>query len=204
MAGKPIFSAVYDALSRLEERGPMGERRSRLLSTAIGSVVEIGAGTGLNFRHYPPAVSGVDAVEPDPHMLRRARKAAAEAAVPVRLHRAPAERLPFDDAVADTAVATLVLCSVDYPDEALAELRRVLRRNGRLLFIEHVRADEERAARRQDRWERPWGWVGGGCHPNRESVRAIEQAGFEIEELERYREGLPLVRPHVMGVAVSR
>ena len=179
----------------------MGRRRARLLSQCRGRVVEIGAGTGLNFRHYPRAVSGVDAVEPDRHMLRRARKAAATAGVPVRLHTATAEDLPFPDSSADAVVATLVLCSVEDPVDALAEIRRVLRPGGRLLFLEHVRANSPSAARWQDRWERPWGWFSAGCHPNRDSVTSIERAGFAIEDIVRFAEGPPPVRPHVMGVA---
>jgi ubiquinone/menaquinone biosynthesis C-methylase UbiE len=165
-------------------------------------VVEIGAGTGLNFAHYPAAVTEVVATEPDPHMLRRAREAAAGAPVPVRVVRAPAERLPFGDGEFDTAVSTLVLCSVRDPASALAEVTRVLRPGGSLLFFEHVRSENPRHARWQDRLERPWGWFSGGCHPNRDTVRNIERAGFRFESLERFPYGPPTpARPHVSGAA---
>ncbi len=164
---------------------------------------EIGAGTGLNFRHYPEAVTEVVATEPDPHMYRRLAEAVDSSTVPVRLARAPAERLPLDDGWADTAVASLVLCSVPDQSRALAEIRRVLRPGGRLLFYEHVSAEEPRFARWQDRFERPWGFFGAGCHPNRDTVASIEAAGLEVEEVERFDEpGTLLARPHVLGSAI--
>jgi SAM-dependent methyltransferase len=201
----PVFSALYSVLARASERGDIGERRRHLLAWAHGRVVEIGAGTGLNFRHYPEAVSQVVAIEPDPAMIRRARRVAAEARVPVTLRQAEAEQLPLEDASFDTAVSTLVLCSVGELHASLAELRRVLRPGGRLLFYEHIRADTLRLARWQDRVERPWGWFVGGCHPNRDIVAAIGDAGFGFEDLERLepRGEMPFTRPHAMGVAVA-
>jgi SAM-dependent methyltransferase len=204
VAGHPVYAWVYDRLSRAEERGEMGERREALLAGASGRVVEIGPGTGLNFAHYPAAVAEVVAVEPDPHMLRRAAAAAAPASVPVRLVRGAAERLPLEDGGFDLAVATLVLCTVRDQGRALAELRRVLRPGGSLLFFEHVRSARPTHARWQDRLDRPWGWVAGGCHANRDTVAAIEGAGFEIERLERFPYGPPApTRPHATGAAVS-
>src|SRR5437762_157269 len=147
----------------------MADRRRSLLSNALGVTVEIGAGTGLNAGHYPPSVGKVIATEPDRHMLRRLRRAAAEARVPVLVERSFADRLPLEDRSADTAVSTLVLCSVPDQQEALREIRRVLKSSGRLLFLEHVRSPNPSLARWQDRLERQWGWFGGGCHPNRET-----------------------------------
>jgi ubiquinone/menaquinone biosynthesis C-methylase UbiE len=180
----------------------MSDIRRNLLAGAAGRVLEIGAGTGLNFRHYPPAVSEVVATEPDPYMLRRARAAAAAAPVRLDVIRARAESLPLDDDGFDTAVATLVLCNVQDPPAALAELRRVLRPGGRLLFFEHVRSERPAHARWQDRLERPWGWVAGGCHPNRDTVANLERAGYSVEDLRRFPFGPPsLTRPHVTGAA---
>jgi ubiquinone/menaquinone biosynthesis C-methylase UbiE len=124
----------------------------------------------------------------------------------VTIVQAPAERLPFEAQTFDTAVSLAVLCTVDDPSRALAELRRVLRPDGRLLFLEHVRSHDPRAARWQDRLERPWGVLAGGCHPNRPTLTTIEAAGFEVTELE---EGelpgqVPLVRPYVLGSATRR
>jgi len=203
--GHPVFAWCYDRMSRSDERAGMAEHRRDLLADAAGRVVEIGAGTGLNFRHYPAAVQEVAAVEPDPHMLRRA-VAAAEAegqAVPVDMRRARAEELPYADGEFDVAVSTLVLCSVSNPDRALGELHRVLKPGGRLLFFEHVRSTDPSAARWQDRLDRPWGWVAGGCHPNRDTVANIERAGFEVTLLRRFPWGPPSPgRPHVRGAAV--
>jgi ubiquinone/menaquinone biosynthesis C-methylase UbiE len=200
--GRPVFAAFYNLIERIDERAGMAERRHDLLAHAYGRVVEIGAGTGLNFSHYPPSVTKVEATEPDPYMRRRARRAAATAPVPVTVTDAAAEALPFQDGSFDAAAATLVLCSVRDPDVALHELRRVLKPGGRLLFFEHVRG-ADRLARWQDRLERPWGWFAGGCHPNRDTVQGIREAGFELEELEEFdfNPGLVLVRPHASGAA---
>ena len=203
--GHPVFAAFYAVLGRWAERGPLSERRHELLSNALGVTVEVGAGTGLNAPHYGPAVSKVVATEPDRYMLRRLRRAAAAARVPIVVERASAAALPLDDSSADSVVCTLVLCSVPDQDEALREMMRVLKPGGRLLFLEHVRSPDPRVARWQDRVERPWGWFAGGCHPNRDSESAIRTVGFEVTDLERFDlPGPPLVRPHLMGVAAKR
>jgi ubiquinone/menaquinone biosynthesis C-methylase UbiE len=201
--GHPVFAWVYERTGRAEERHGMGDQRRDLLAQATGRVIEIGAGTGLNFRHYPPdRVTEVVATEPDPHMLKRATSAATAAAVRVKLHRLAAEALPFGDGEFDTAVSTLVLCSVRDPAAALAEVRRVLKPGAALLFFEHVRSTDPKHARWQDRLERPWGWVAGGCHPNRDTVANLERAGFRIESLERFPWGPSSpARPHVSGAA---
>ena len=176
------------------------EAKRRLLANARGRVLEIGVGTGLSFPHYPGDVE-VTGVEPSEPMLRRAKQRAEELGRNVTLVRATAEELPFEDGSFDTVVSLVVLCSVRDPEAALAEMRRVLRPGGRFLFSEHVRSDDPAVARRQDRYARPWGWFTCGCHPNRDTLGAIEAAGFELAELEREeRPEIPgLVRPHVRG-----
>lgn len=139
------------------------------------------------------------AIDRDPLMLRQARRRLGEASVPVRLIRADGERLPFADAAFDSAIAALVLCTVDDPEGTVAELYRVLRPGGRLLMMEHVRAANETLAHWQDRLQRPWSWVNGGCRPNRATIETIEAAGFRIERLERY--GFDVL-PHVQCVAL--
>lgn len=113
------------------------------------------------------------------------------------------ERLPFPDASFDTAVATLVFCTIPDPGAALAEIARVLRPGGRLLFLEHVRAADPRVARWQDRLERPWGWFGRGCHPNRDTLATIEASELEVAEVEHDRmpTAPPIVRPLIAGAA---
>ena len=195
-----LFAAVYDPMSKGWEAKHGAELKRNLLANATGRVLEIGVGTGLSFPHYPPGVELVG-VEPSEPMLRRARRRAAELGRDVTLIEAPAEQLPFDDDTFDTAVSLAVLCSVDEPARALAEVRRVLRPGGRFVFLEHVRAEDSGLAAWQDRLERPWGWVAGGCHPNRRTLEAIEGAGFEPVDVER--RDLPdipkLVRPNVLG-----
>ncbi len=182
----------------------MGERRSRLLSGVRGDVLEIGGGTGANLPHYRDA-ERVIVTEPDPFMRRRLRPKLDEARVPVEMSEAAAETLPFEDGSFDAVVSTLVLCTVRDQRAALAEIRRVLAPDGRLLFIEHVRG-EGLAARFQDGVEPLWMGIFGGGPPNRDTVRSIGGAGFEIGALERFRPPLSpggLV-PYVQGSAVVR
>jgi ubiquinone/menaquinone biosynthesis C-methylase UbiE len=143
------------------------------------------------------------ALEPGPGMRARASHAAQAVREPVEVIDGTAEHLPFPDAAFDTVVASLVLCTVPDLAQTLAEARRVLRPGGTLRFYQHVRADDPRLARWQDRLERPWGWLAGGCHPNRDVMAAIAAAGFHVLEQERFDFQLmpPLVRPHVLGVA---
>lgn len=201
--GHPVFAWLYERLGpRLDARGT-AEHRRRLLAHAVGRVVEVGAGTGLNLRHYPGGVQEVLAVEPDPYMFRRLARAMERAGVPVRLARASADGLPAEDGSVDTVVMSLVLCSVPDVGAALAEARRVLAPGGRLLFFEHVRAEDLRLARWQDRLVRPWGFFGAGCHPNRDTLGAIRAAGFEVQEVDRFDEpGEWLAKPHVLGWAL--
>ena len=182
----------------------MGERRRRLLTGACGAVLEIGGGTGANLAHYRD-VDRVTIAEPDPFMRSRIRPKLQDARVPVEVSAAGAEALPFPDGSFDTVVSTLVLCSVPDQAAALDEVRRVLRPGGRLLFIEHVRAAGP-MARWQDRLEPLWRRLFGGCHPNRDTVAAIEEAGFEIETFESFYPPDPrsVLTPHVQGSATIR
>jgi len=196
-----LFAAVYErALAESEEAG-MRDRRRDLLAGASGRTVELGAGTGLNFEHYPDAVDELIVTEPFPPMATRLRERVGAAATVIE---APADRLPVADASVDTVVATLVLCTVDDVPATLAEVARVLRPGGRLLFAEHVRAEDRQLARWQDRLEKPWKFVGHGCRCNRDTVAAIEASPLAIESLERGRlpKAAPIVRPLVVGNAV--
>ena len=198
----PVFARVYARVGHLMD-AEIGDHRRRLLAGLTGRVLEVGAGNGLNFPHYPATITEVLAVEPEPYLRRLAMAAASQAPAPIRVADGTAEALPADDATFDGVVASLVLCTVTDPDQALAEVRRVLRPGGTLRFYEHVRATDPRLARWQDQLERPWGWLVGGCHPNRDTVAAITAAGLQVVRLDRFdlQAMPPLARPHVLGVA---
>jgi ubiquinone/menaquinone biosynthesis C-methylase UbiE len=181
--GHPLVAALYDPLMRVQDAFGFRSQRIRTARSASGRVLEVGVGTGLNLAYYE-AADDVVGIEPDPHMLRRARARADEAPCPVRLLEASAESLPFGDDEFDTVVFALSLCTIPDPRAALAESRRVLVTEGRLVFLEHVRAERHWAAGLQDRIAPAWRRVAGGCNLNRDTVSAISEQ-FEIERLWR-------------------
>jgi ubiquinone/menaquinone biosynthesis C-methylase UbiE len=200
-----VVPAVHDLLGAPMEKKPfIRDARRRLLATAHGRVLEVGAGTGYNLQHYPDGVRDLTITDGMDGMLRRAEKRAEQAGRQVTVTRSPVESLPFEDGAFDTVVASLLLCSVDDQDRALAEIRRVLEPGGQYLFLEHVRSSDPQVARSQDRWEGVWRVIGQGCHPNRDTLPRIE-AAFTIDELEQSE--LPLgpkiVRPYVLGRAIA-
>jgi ubiquinone/menaquinone biosynthesis C-methylase UbiE len=200
----PIFARFYDRLSRLMER-EVGQHRQELLADLTGRVVEIGAGNGMNFQHYPPTVEEVVALEPEAYLRDKAEEAARGAPVKVSVRDGAADPLPLEDDSFDAAIASLVLCTVPEPAKALAELRRVLKPGGELRFLEHVRSERPRKARLQERLDRSgiWPRVGGGCHCARNTVAAIEAAGFHVERRRSLDFGPSWVitNPHVLGAA---
>jgi ubiquinone/menaquinone biosynthesis C-methylase UbiE len=207
MPDHPLFARFYDCLSAGSERAGLGEMRRRLLASASGRVLELGAGTGHNLAHYTDAVTELVLAEPDPNMaklLRERLERDGTKAAGASVIEAPAEELPFDDGTFDTVVATLVLCTVENPVRAVAETRRVLVEGGRFLYLEHVRSARPGLARWQDWLEKPWGWVSGGCHPNRATDQLLAGAGFWIDSLERDKlpKAPPIVRPMIRGVAI--
>jgi ubiquinone/menaquinone biosynthesis C-methylase UbiE len=180
----------------------MRRRRRELLAPARGRVVELGAGTGLNLRHYPDGLESLILVEPDPAMRRRLAKRVARRGGAVEIVDAQAERLPLADDSVDTVVATLVLCTVDDPRQALAEISRVLRPGGELLFVEHVRAQSAWLARWQDRLAGPWRRFACGCRCNRATVELMRACRFELDVAEAaWRAQPPIIRPLVVGRA---
>lgn len=202
----PIFARLYERASPAVDRTGMAQLRDRLLSGLSGRVIEVGAGNGLNFARYPHAVTAVLAVEPEPFLRRTAARRARAAPVPVHVVGGEADHLPAVDASFDGAVASLALCSVPDQARALAELMRVLRPGGRLRFLEHVRAETSPLMWLQRVADATvWPHFGGGCHTGRDTVAAIEAAGFTIEECARFRfpdRGLPPpAAPHVLGTA---
>jgi ubiquinone/menaquinone biosynthesis C-methylase UbiE len=198
-----LFAAAYDrGLKATEEAGLRAVRRETL-AAASGRTIDLGAGTGVNRDLFPTTVTELVLAEPDPHMLSKLRAKVAKGD-DVQIVQAPAQDLPFEDGSFDTAVFTLVLCTVPSANAALDEAARVLRPGGKLLFVEHVRAEEPGLARWQDRLEKPWRFLADGCHCNRDTVAAIEASPFEIEQVEHgsLSKTLPLIRPLVWGRAV--
>jgi ubiquinone/menaquinone biosynthesis C-methylase UbiE len=200
----PIFARMFDRLSRMME-GEVGPYRDELLAGLSGKVVEVGAGNGINFSHYPAEVEHVLALEPEPYMRAKAERAAAAAPIQVTVQDATADSLPAQSASADAAIASLVLCTVADTTTALAELRRVLKPGGELRFLEHVRADGPRKARLQRTLDRSglWPLVGGGCHCARDTVAAIRAAGFTVTTVRSVNLGpaWAVTNPHVLGTA---
>jgi ubiquinone/menaquinone biosynthesis C-methylase UbiE len=196
------FAWFYEPLMQATEKGGNADRRRALLAGATGTVVELGAGTGLNLPHYQPHVELV-LTEPEAPMVRRLHDRVVAEGRAARVLQAPAEDLPLPDGCADTVVATLVLCTVNDVRAALAEARRVLRPGGRLLFIEHVAAPEGTRLRRwQDRLQRPWRRLAHGCATNRDTETALRNAGFTIDSIERGdMEAELLLRPLIWGAA---
>ena len=207
--GHKWFAAMYDRMMAAEEKGHLKDARSHIVGGARGRVLEVGAGTGANFPYYEAGRTGtIVATEPDPYMLARARRRLEELRLPIELQQAPAEGLPFADDSFDTVVSTLVMCSVDSLEEALREIRRVLKPGGEFRFFEHVRSISSVGAFFQDVATPAWRWLGAGCHPNRDVAAAIEGAGFQIRELRRQYPvpnipPLSLARPHILGVGLA-
>jgi ubiquinone/menaquinone biosynthesis C-methylase UbiE len=201
----PIFARFYARFSKDVEAKGAAEHRAEMLEGLSGRVIEVGAGNGLNFEHYPESVSEVVAVEPEPFLRGRAEEAASSARVPIRVVAGTADELPAEDASFDAGVALLVLCSVADPQRALAELFRVLRPGGELRFYEHVLADNPVWARRQHRAAPLWRRLGGGCHPDRDTGAHIRSAGFEVERMRSLLFApnvlAKLVAPHIVGRA---
>jgi SAM-dependent methyltransferase len=188
------------------ERAGAAAHRDVLLAGLSGRVIEVGAGNGVNFAHYPAEVAGVVAVEPEPYLRDRARDVAAAARVPIEVVDGVAEALPVGTGAFDAGVASLVLCSVGDLRAAVAELHRAIRPGGQLRFLEHVRADSPWLRRVQRVLDATvWPVLNGGCHTSRATLGAIEDAGFRIEQLDRVRlleVPVPLpTTPVVRGVA---
>jgi ubiquinone/menaquinone biosynthesis C-methylase UbiE len=162
----------------------VGRWRAKVIPAARGRVLEIGVGSGLNLPHYSGRVTGLSAIDPSPELLALARRMLAGAELEVSLLQGSAEALSFDDGSFDSVVSTWTLCSIGQVSRALGELRRVLRPDGTLIFIEHGQAPDPRVARWQDRLNPLWNRCAGGCNLNRRIDRLITQAGFRITGLE--------------------
>jgi ubiquinone/menaquinone biosynthesis C-methylase UbiE len=198
-----IFAASYDRFMARTERDTLAAHRRALLAEAQGDVLEIGGGTGANLEYYADQLGSLTITDPEPPMKRRLEKRVSTARPGAKVVSAPAEDLPFSDDSFDTVVSTLVLCTVDDQARALQELRRVLRPGGRLLFIEHVRSDDEKVARLQDRILPLNVRLGHGCHPNRPTLESIRSAGFDVKRVanDTLAHAPRFIRPLVVGMA---
>lgn len=206
-SGHKWFAAFWDRMVKMESPA-LRQARRETLGGLSGRVMEIGCGNGANFPLYPDTVTELIATEPDPYMLKRARRAAEDSPVPVKVVGATAEKLPLEDGQVDSVVSTLVLCTVPDQRVALKEIMRVLRPGGELHFLEHVRFQGGPGAALQDLVTPAWRWIGAGCHPNRDTTSVIRAAGFEMVEQKELRPTPPLppmciVRRVVQGVAVK-
>jgi SAM-dependent methyltransferase len=199
-----FFALTYDRQMAKVERAGMSDRRKDLLAGAVGRVLEIGAGTGLNLAHYGSEVESLTLTEPEPPMYRRLQRRAQELTPGAMVLRAPAEDLPFEDDSFDVVVSTLVLCGVSDQPRALRELHRVLRPEGQLLFLEHVRSDDAGLARRQDRMNGLNRFL-VGCECNRATLDSIGSAGFEVTMVEHgtFPKAPSFVRPLIVGTATA-
>src|SRR5688500_258098 len=175
----PLCARLYARQSEQADRLGLAERRAQLLDGLAGKVLEVGAGNGLNFAHYPASVTEVVAVEPERHLRELAGRAARDAPVRVSVVDAIAEQLPFPSAEFDAGVASLILCSVADVGAALAELHRVLRPDAELRFFEHIASPRPALRRLQQAADvTVWPRLSGGCHLGRQTDRLIEAAGF--------------------------
>ncbi|WP_433166066.1 class I SAM-dependent methyltransferase [Kribbella sp. CA-247076] len=199
----PVFARMYARVRPQLDAQGMAEHRKRLLDGLRGRVLEIGAGDGGNFAHYPAGVTGVVAVEPEPYLRARAGSAAYAAHVPVEVVNGTADSLPLTDGSVDAVVTSLVLCTVPDQTVALAEAFRVLRPGGELRFYEHVAAEPGTGLDRFQRFADAtvWSWFSGGCHVHRDTAAAITAAGFTITRLDRFDFGPNPASPHILGTA---
>jgi ubiquinone/menaquinone biosynthesis C-methylase UbiE len=203
----PLFARFFDRFAGRDEPRGQAALRRELLAGLAGRVIELGAGNGLNFPHYPATVAEVVAVEPEAYLRGRAVAAARAAPVGIRVVDGNAVRIPARDGSFDAAVVSGVLCSVADPPAALAELRRVLRPAGELRFYEHVRARGRLRGWAQDAADVVWPRLMGGCHPNRDTRTAIERAGYRIVACRSLTfppsARLSPVAPRILGIARS-
>jgi ubiquinone/menaquinone biosynthesis C-methylase UbiE len=200
-----LMARVYDRLLRSSEQAGLAELRRETLRDARGDVLEVGAGTGLNLAAYPrEGITRLVLTEPNPAMGRHIEAKRGDAPIPPELVAAPGEKLPFEDASFDTVVGTLVLCEPRDPGAVVAEIARVLKPGGRYLFLEHVRSDDPRLARSQDRWAGTWRTVSGGCNCNRSTLTTIEDGGLDVERkrLGTFPKAPKITRPLLSGSAV--
>jgi ubiquinone/menaquinone biosynthesis C-methylase UbiE len=183
MYSRYLFPCLMDFGMRFE---PFTRYRRRILAGLSGEGLEIGAGTGLNFKHYPPEVAQLNTVDPNPGMEWLSGRRAAKATVSIRRGTLSAEILPFGDGYFDFVVSTWTLCSIPEVERALSEVYRVLKPGGEFRFVEHGLAPDENVRRWQHRLTPVQKIVADGCHLNRDMAALVDGAGFEMANLETF------------------
>ncbi len=181
---------------------PMTALRKRYVSEAAGEVLEIGIGSGLNLAHYSEQVHSITGIDPAAELTTKARERAADLAVPVEVLGLSGEEMPMENNSVDTIVCTWTLCSIPNPYRAVAEMRRVLRPQGKMIFVEHGRSDEAHIAKWQRRVEPLWKKIGGGCHLTRRADELLADGGFKILHKETgYEDGPKIAAFMIHGIA---
>ncbi len=202
---RPMFARIYAAMIPRMDAGGLAELRDELLADLSGSVVEIGCGNGMNFKHYPDTVTTVHAVEPEPHLRALAQDAAKNKTVDITVTGGTGDALPLEDESVDAAVLCMVLCSVPDQESAVAELRRVVRPGGTLVFLEHCASDRPGIARFQKAADATlWPLMAGGCHLGRDTLAALRSGGFVVEAVrtpDRPGGIGEAIAPHIIGRA---
>lgn len=178
------FARLYDGFMAPLEKAGLARKRAHLLNQAKGNCLEIGVGTGVNFKYYPASISHLTVLDASDDMIEKAKKVPYQSKVSFVL--GSAEQLPFADGTFDSVIATLVLCSIPNPLQALQEVKRVLKPNGSFIFMEHILAEDPVLARWQHRLNEPWRHFCDGCNLNRNTPDLIKQAGFNIQELKPF------------------
>ena len=200
----PLFARFFDRFSQTMER-EVGPLRDELVDGLSGRVLELGAGNGINFSHYPTSVDAVVAVEPEPYLRAKAEQAGRAAPVPVFVRAGRAADLSLKSGSFDAVVCSLVLCSIDDQAAALRELHAALRSGGQLRFLEHVRGHGVKAkVQRVMDFSRVWPSVAGGCHASRDTLAGMRASGFTVRQVRSVNVGprWAPTNPHVLGVAV--
>lgn len=187
-----LFPYVYDFGMKPLEKGRFYTIRKELLSKVKGRVLEIGSGSGINFSFYRD-VERVDAIEPNPSMIKKSKKQLEKASVPIFCHEQKAEQLLFPNQTFDYVISTLVFCTIPNPEAALKEMIRVSKPNATFYFFEHVKMENAVLAKTQDLLTPLWKKICDGCHLNRNTVEIIKNAGLQIKEIKYYYKGLFIV-----------
>ncbi len=199
---KRLMAFCLSRCTRRHER-QVADRKLALLSNLAGTILELGPGAGVNLEYYPPGLRWIG-VEPNPFLHPKIRREAKRLGTSIAILEATAEHLPIRDGSVDAVVSSLVLCSVRDLGAALREVRRILRPGGRYIFLEHVAAPPGTGLRRLQSWIRPFSRVlADGCCPDRETWRSLEAAGFAPLSVEHFRVHVPIVSPHIAGVATK-